>query len=109
MSKVINKTLIIGLGLIGGSLAKALRSNRRFGQIIGYDRDPDETSAGIELGVIDIAADSLADAVSEADLVVLAVPVKAMETVLVDIAPFIAEDTLITDVGSTKANVVAAA
>ncbi|EAR60806.1 bifunctional prephenate dehydrogenase/3-phosphoshikimate 1-carboxyvinyltransferase [Neptuniibacter caesariensis] len=109
MSKVINKTLIIGLGLIGGSLAKALRSNRRFGQIIGYDRDPDETSVGIELGVIDIAAESLADAVSEADLVVLAVPVKAMETVLVDIAPFIAEDTLITDVGSTKANVVAAA
>ena len=109
MSKVINKTLIIGLGLIGGSLAKALRSNRQFGQIIGYDRDPAETSAGIELGVIDIAAESLADAVSEADLVVLAVPVKAMETVLVDIAPFIAEDTLITDVGSTKANVVAAA
>ncbi|PIE23966.1 MAG: bifunctional prephenate dehydrogenase/3-phosphoshikimate 1-carboxyvinyltransferase [Neptuniibacter caesariensis] len=106
MSKVINKTLIIGLGLIGGSLAKALKLNRRFGQITGYDRNPDEVLAGLELGVIDSVATSLADAASEADLVVLAVPVKAMETVLVDIAPFVAEDTLITDVGSTKANVV---
>ena len=109
MSKSIGKTLIIGLGLIGGSLAKALRLNRQCGQIIGYDRDPGEALAGLSAGVVDVAADSLVDAVSEADLIVLAVPVKAMETVLVDIAPFISEDTLITDVGSTKANVVEAA
>lgn len=109
MSKSIGKTLIIGLGLIGGSLAKALRLNRQCGQIIGYDRDPGEALAGLSAGVIDVAAESLVDAVSEADLIVLAVPVKAMETVLVDIAPFISEDTLITDVGSTKANVVEAA
>lgn len=109
MSKSIGKTLIIGLGLIGGSLAKALRLNRQCGQIIGYDRDPGEALAGVSAGVVDVAADSLVDAVSEADLIVLAVPVKAMETVLVDIAPFISEDTLITDVGSTKANVVEAA
>lgn len=109
MSQSIGKTLIIGLGLIGGSLAKALRLNRQCGQIIGYDRDPGEALAGLSAGVVDVAADSLVDAVSEADLIVLAVPVKAMETVLVDIAPFISEDTLITDVGSTKANVVEAA
>jgi 3-phosphoshikimate 1-carboxyvinyltransferase len=109
LSKSIGKTLIIGLGLIGGSLAKALRLNRQCGQIIGYDRDPGEALAGLSAGVIDVAAESLVDAVSEADLIVLAVPVKAMETVLVDIAPFISEDTLITDVGSTKANVVEAA
>lgn len=109
MNNNINKTLIIGLGLIGGSLAKALKINRQFGQIVGYDRDPEETQKGLQIGVIDIAADSLAEAVEQADLIVLAVPVKAMEKVLGDIAPFIAEETLITDVGSTKANVVAAA
>ncbi|MGH1461457.1 MAG: bifunctional prephenate dehydrogenase/3-phosphoshikimate 1-carboxyvinyltransferase [Neptuniibacter sp.] len=109
MNNKINKTLIIGLGLIGGSLAKALKLNRQFGQIIGYDRDLEETKQGLKIGVIDIAADSLADAVEQSDLVVLAVPVKAMEKVLGDIAPFIAKDTLITDVGSTKANVVEAA
>ncbi|WP_415906469.1 bifunctional prephenate dehydrogenase/3-phosphoshikimate 1-carboxyvinyltransferase [Neptuniibacter sp. QD72_48] len=109
MSQGIKNTLIIGLGLIGGSLAKVLRQNRCCGQIIGFDRDPEETKLGLSSGVIDVAADSLADAVSQADIIVLAVPVKAMEKVLVDIAPFIAEETLITDVGSTKANVVEAA
>ncbi|MCP4594959.1 bifunctional prephenate dehydrogenase/3-phosphoshikimate 1-carboxyvinyltransferase [Neptuniibacter sp.] len=109
MSYKINTTLIIGLGLIGGSLAKVLRHNRQFGQIIGFDRDSDETQLGVESGVIDSAATSLPDAVSIADLIILAVPVKAMENVLTDIAPFISEETLITDVGSTKANVVAAA
>jgi 3-phosphoshikimate 1-carboxyvinyltransferase len=109
MSKPISKTLIIGLGLIGGSLAKALKINRQCGQIIGYDRDFEESKAGYNAGVIDLAIENLVDAVSTADLIVLAVPVKAMEKVLMDIAPFIAEDTLITDVGSTKGNVVAAA
>jgi len=109
LSISINKTLVIGLGLIGGSLAKVLKANRQCGQVIGYDRDDTEVKIGIETGVIDVAAESLADAASQADLIVLAVPVKAMEKVLVDIAPFIAEDTLITDVGSTKGNVVAAA
>ena len=109
MSKPISKTLIIGLGLIGGSLAKALKINRQCGQIIGYDRDFEESKAGYNAGVIDLAIENLVDAVSIADLIVLAVPVKAMEKVLMDIAPFIAEDTLITDVGSTKGNVVAAA
>lgn len=109
MKYSIINTLVIGLGLIGGSLAKSLKQNRAFGNIIGYDRDPKECQMGLELGVIDEAASSLADAAEKADLIVLAVPVKAMETVLADIAPFIAETTLLTDVGSTKANVVDAA
>jgi 3-phosphoshikimate 1-carboxyvinyltransferase len=106
LSISIKKTLIIGLGLIGGSLAKALKMNRQCGQIIGFDRNSDEVKIGLETGVIDVAAENLVEAASQADLIVLAVPVKAMEKVLVDIAPFIAENTLITDVGSTKGNVV---
>jgi 3-phosphoshikimate 1-carboxyvinyltransferase len=109
MSKPIEKALIIGLGLIGGSLAKALKLSRQCGQIVGYDRDFSEAQAGYEAGIVDKAVDNLVDAVFEADLIVLAVPVKAMEKVLMDIAPFIAENTLITDVGSTKGNVVEAA
>ena len=83
--------------------------NRQCGQIIGFDRNSDEVKIGLETGVIDVAAENLVEAASQADLIVLAVPVKAMEKVLVDIAPFIAENTLITDVGSTKGNVVEAA
>ncbi|MFW1677528.1 bifunctional prephenate dehydrogenase/3-phosphoshikimate 1-carboxyvinyltransferase [Pontibacter sp. JAM-7] len=107
----VNTTLVIGLGLIGGSLAKALRANRRFGQVLGYDRDPAETEQGLLSGVIDqaVSAEGLASAVEQADLVVLAVPVKVMETVLAHIAPFLSKQTLVTDVGSTKKNVVEAA
>ncbi len=112
MSQIaVKTTLIIGLGLIGGSLAKALRQNRLFGQVLGYDRDPDETLEGLRSGVIDrvVTAEGLAEAVEAADLVVLAVPVKVMETVLGQIAPFLSPTTLLTDVGSTKQNVVEAA
>lgn len=105
----IRNTLIIGLGLIGGSLAKALKQQGQFGQIIGFDRSADELALGVQMGVIDQVAEQLPDAVAKADLIVLAVPVKAMERVLSDIAPFLKVDALITDVGSTKGNMVAAA
>ncbi|UTW14141.1 bifunctional prephenate dehydrogenase/3-phosphoshikimate 1-carboxyvinyltransferase [Marinobacterium rhizophilum] len=105
----INKVLVIGLGLIGGSLAKALKQRRYCQHVIGYDRNPAELEAGLALGVIDEAAPDLRAAVAAADLVVLAVPVKATDRVLADIVPVLRAHTLLTDVGSTKGNVVAAA
>ena len=100
---------VIGLGLIGGSLAKALRERSLCRTVIGYDRNPDELAAGLRLGIIDEIADSLVSAAEQADVVVLAVPVKVMESVLAELKPVLKETTVITDVGSVKGNVVRAA
>lgn len=109
MSHWLNKVLVIGLGLIGGSLAKSLREQRACVNVVGFDRDQREMQEGLRLGVIDSMAENLAEEVSSADLVVLAVPVKATESVLEQIKPFLTPSTILTDVGSTKGNVVEAA
>ena len=103
-----DNVLVVGLGLIGGSLAAALRRSGNY-QIWGYDRDADSMAQAVRDGVIDIAKQDLHAAVAEADVVVLAVPVKAMENLIEELAPHLREHTLLTDVGSVKGNVVAAA
>ncbi len=100
--------LIVGLGLIGGSLAAALRRAGHY-QVWGYDRDADSMAQAVRDGVIDIAQQDLHAAVASADVVVLAVPVKAMESLIEELAPYLRAETLLTDVGSVKGNVVAAA
>lgn len=109
MSFLTGRVLVIGLGLIGGSLARALRVRGICKTVVGYDRDVDELETGLRLGVVDEVASDLLDAVREADVVVLAVPVKVMEFVLADIKPALRPETIITDVGSVKGNVVRAA
>jgi len=109
VSSWVNRVLIIGLGLIGGSLAKALREQNAGACIVGYDRDEKEMQTGLRLGVIDEMAAGLSEEVAKADLIVLAVPVKATEAVLEQIKPHLNNGTILTDVGSTKCNVVEAA
>jgi len=103
---MINKLCIVGVGLIGGSLAKALRAGGHVTEIVGYGRNLANLQTAADLGVIDYAEVSLAAAVRSADMVVLALPVGAMKDVFAEIAqlPF---DGIITDVGSTKVNVIA--
>lgn len=103
------KVLIVGLGLIGGSLARALRSRQVVDEVVGFDLNRSECELGLALGVIDRVAESLSTAVAEADLVVLAVPVKVMEAVLDQVRPHLRPNTLLSDVGSTKGNLVEAA
>lgn len=103
------KILIIGLGLIGGSFARAARKLTSVDSVVGFDLSREECELAIALDVIDEVATNLDKAVSEADLIMIAVPVKAIESVLAQIAPFIKPTALITDVGSTKSNVVNAA
>ena len=100
------RVAVIGLGLIGGSLAAALRENKLAEEVVGFDTRADELALGVELGVIDSAAESAAQAVSGADLVVLAVPVKAIQSVLREIQSSLKVDAVITDVGSTKSGFV---
>lgn len=98
---------VIGLGLIGGSLARAARESGLVGKVVAADRSEEELARGVELGVID-GYGTIAEVVSGADLVVVAVPVRATCEVLEKIRPFLAPDAVLTDVGSTKGSFVAA-
>jgi prephenate dehydrogenase len=106
---LIARLCIVGVGLIGGSLARALKAAGAVGEVIGYGRDPAQLQLAQELGVIDRAETDIAAALQGADVVLVAVPVGAMEGVLRAMAPHLAADTIVTDVGSTKGSVVAAA
>jgi len=97
---------IIGVGLIGGSLARALRRAGVCDEIVGCGRDEAQLQKAVELGVIDRYEIDAAAAVTGADVVVLAVPLRAMVTVLTQMTPGLAADVVITDVGSAKGCVV---
>jgi len=101
------KTLaIIGVGLIGGSFALALKRAAAVTTVIGCDRDARALERAIALGVIDTAAESPAEAANAADLVFIAVPVRQIAAVLRDVAPALGPGSVVTDAGSTKAEVV---
>jgi prephenate dehydrogenase len=103
---VISRLTIIGVGLIGGSLARALRAAGQVGEVTGYGRSLGNLQLAQELGVIDRVAVNPADAVREADMVVLAVPVGNMHEILESIAPAVSNATTVTDVGSVKLSVI---
>ena len=98
---------VIGLGLIGGSLARALRSAGAVSQIAGYDTDARQRRLALELGVVDAAPDSAAAAVAQADVVVLAVPVLRTAEALQACQAGLRRGAVVTDVGSTKQSVLA--
>ena len=100
---------IIGVGLIGGSLALAVKRAGVCQEIVGGGRDEAQLCKALELGVIDRYEIDIATAVHGADMVVVAVPLGAMEEVFRQIAGHVRPDTLITDTGSAKGSVVAAA
>ncbi|ROR32295.1 prephenate dehydrogenase [Inmirania thermothiophila] len=104
---VARRLAVLGVGLIGGSLARALRRAEAVGEIVGCGRDPAHLARAVELGVVDRAETDPAAAVAGADLVVLAVPLGAMRAVLAAAAPALAADAVVTDVGSAKASVIA--
>lgn len=98
----VNVMAVIGLGLIGGSIAKSAYKSGFAKHTIGYCPNFSEARLGVELGVVHEAASSIKQAVKNADLIVLAVPVKAFESVLLDIKPYLKNDVVLTDVGSVK-------
>lgn len=103
------KLALIGVGMIGGSLAAALRRAGAIERAVGYDADPTAAQRGVELGLLDAAATSVGAAVADADLVVLAVPVCAMREVIAAAAGALPAHAIVTDVGSTKLSVIEAA
>ncbi len=106
---MIQRLTVIGVGLIGGSLAQALRQTAYVREIIGCSRDELHLQKAVSLGVIDSYETDIAKAVQGADMVVLAVPLGAMESCFKALAGSLLVDAVITDVGSAKGSVVAAA
>ncbi len=105
---MIGRLAILGVGLIGGSLALALRRAHHVGEVIGFGRREEHLQKAVQRGVIDRYALDAAEAVRDADMVVLAVPLGAMEALCRRIAPALGENAVLTDVGSAKRAVVEA-
>ena len=110
MSKLrINKLVIIGVGLIGGSFALALKKAGVVQHVVGVGRTRKNLNLALKLGVIDKISHDASQAVRDADLVLIGTPVGQMAGVMKAIAPHLGNKTIITDGGSTKQDVIACA
>jgi prephenate dehydrogenase len=106
MSLFFKKVTIIGVGLIGGSLAKVMKARALAGEIHGSGRSRETLERAIKLGVIDRMGQSSGHAVEQADLIVLATPVGTFEPIVREIAPHLKNGAIMTDVGSVKGGLV---
>lgn len=106
---MLNNVTIFGVGLIGGSFALSLKKAGAVAHVTGVGRSTASLGRAKELGIIDEMSTSAADAVADADLVLLAAPVAQTEKILASIEPYLSSRTVVTDAGSTKTDVVAAA
>jgi prephenate dehydrogenase len=104
-----NRVVIIGAGLIGGSFALALKQAGAARHIVGLGRSPEAMARALELGIIDEIATNPEDAMRGAELVLIAAPVAQTAPILASLLPHLEAHTIVTDAGSTKSDVVAAA
>lgn len=103
---LIDHMVVIGVGLIGGSLARALRAKGAVSRLTGLGRGEKNLSRAVELGVVDRFCTDPAEAVADADLVFVATPVRSIPRVVAGIAPFLKEGAVVTDGGSVKEEIV---
>ncbi|MDZ4096374.1 MAG: prephenate/arogenate dehydrogenase family protein [Paracoccaceae bacterium] len=108
MAMIYDRVALIGLGLIASSMAHAMRQYGLAGEIVGHARSEETRKVALEIGICDRVCATAAEAVQGADLVVLAVPVGAMEAIAAEIAPYLKPGCTVTDVGSVKQAVIAA-
>jgi len=101
--------VIFGVGLIGGSFALALKKRSAVLQVVGVERSQAALQRALELGIIDVASTDVASALEGAELVLIAAPVAQTESILAAIYPHLKPGTVVTDAGSTKADVVGSA
>jgi prephenate dehydrogenase len=103
------KVAVIGVGLIGGSLAKAIKKNKLAKEVVGVSQGQQTLNSAITDGAIDQGYHDVSKAVANADLVILAAPVGIIEGMLSTIGPHLRRGCIVTDVGSSKKSVVYAA
>jgi len=108
-NQVLKKLVIFGVGLIGGSVASALKKAGSSAEIVGVGRSSESLQTAIDLNVIDTATSNIAEALLHADIVLIAAPVAQTPLILNAIKPHLHADTVITDAGSTKSDVLACA
>ncbi|MEX2518482.1 MAG: prephenate/arogenate dehydrogenase family protein [Paracoccaceae bacterium] len=102
MSVIFERVALIGLGLIGGSIALASRRAGAAGRVVGHARTDATRATARRIGLCDDITESAAEAVAGADLVILCVPVGAMAAVAAEIAPHLETGAVVSDVGSVK-------
>ena len=102
----LKKLVIFGVGLIGGSVALALKKAGSSAEIVGVGRSADSLQTALDLGVIDTATNDVAVAVKDADIILIAAPVAQTPSIMHAIKPHLATTTVITDAGSTKGDVL---
>jgi prephenate dehydrogenase len=105
---MLNKVVIIGVGLIGGSFARALRAAGAVNTIVGVGRSPEVMARALELGIVDEVV-GIEAAMRGADLVLISAPVAQTGRILASLLPFLESHTIVTDAGSTKTDVAASA
>ena len=104
------KILIFGIGLIGGSIALKIKQKKLFDQIIGVGRNGGTSlTSYVSTGMLDVAIENASEEIASTDLIIIATPVAQTKKILADIYPFLNDRSVITDVGSTKSDVMAAA
>lgn len=106
---MISKLVIIGVGLIGGSLALALRQAGAVQHVVGMGRSPENVQRALKMGAIDEIGVDFHSALKDAEIVFLSVPVGQTGTIMSEIDPHLESGTIVTDAGSTKENVIIAA
>jgi prephenate dehydrogenase len=106
---MLGKVVVVGVGLIGGSFALALKQAGAARQVVGMGRSKEALERALELGIVDSITDSAEVAMAGADLVLLAAPVAQTGPILSMLLPYLEPGTVITDAGSTKSDVVASA
>ena len=106
MTVLINRLAIIGVGLIGGSLARALREAGAVGTVVGIGRSRANLDEALSLGICDEVTQDVITGVEGADMVFISVPVCAIPAVVAEIAPALAPGCIVTDGGSVKAAIV---
>jgi prephenate dehydrogenase len=103
---MINKITIVGVGLIGGSLARALKEKNLAKTVFGYGRDRSRLDDAKKSNIIDDYSTQIEEAINHADIIVIATPVGTFRNIFNEVKPLIANDVIISDVGSTKTNIV---
>ena len=103
---VFKRVTIVGVGLIGGSLALSARENGSFNHVIGIGRTRDNLQKAKERGVVDDYTLNLAEGVKQSDLIVIATPVSAVVPLIEKMLPHLKENAIVTDVGSVKGSIM---
>jgi cyclohexadieny/prephenate dehydrogenase len=106
MTQVYDRVALIGLGLIASSMFWAIKRGGLAGEVTGYARSAETREKAREIGLCDRVCDTAIDAVKDADLIVLCVPVGAMGAVAEEIAPYLKPGATVSDVGSVKQSVI---